>query len=609
MNTMLLFFSDEGVHARSAVIPTLSWVAEQAGVDFENYICTTPASHGGEMLPLNGNMHIQLFLYLANFYDKIVYCALTSLPGYQFRREVLAFGGDVICCYNEGDLAGFYKDVFAYFELDIPDRAVILPNDTEMSLAPFCYPDVLFSRALGVTQKEWNAKKYQTLGVCEVGALYCMPDVGDLPCTIIETLRGNDTYGTVTERIAKRWINHCKGVGFSNPSGLTRWTAMYCREKILCMYESIEWKAFIPTVVEYSRHTGNDVIIGNQMVVPMTDDVCTELSKFGMVMNLIGVNPRLGFTLQSKHPLPIDWLVDAKAPWEDEYSDEFLLQKIKERAIPVCFLFYAADLGHLPVLPRLIDLMGIEGMRAGIAFPSVWYKYAPELLEQLYIPRKLGGVFPQLEPMISSGGISVVTESKDFISPELLIDILKRAQKEIADNVGQRMIPIGYYPFQDCDPYYKYGTGKPQFEAIERAGFDYCITYVDMNKPARIVDQVGDMMVINQQTRKWFPGSSAAQNQSLGFLIEWEEKTPVDANDWIVMCYDTPFFGVSPTYMGWMESAKSGMFESTRKFGMQGIMEAMQYVRNGGGQSGRLFMLKPHELVRYARLLRKAGFK
>jgi len=128
-------------------------------------------------------------------------------------------------------------------------------------------------------------------------------------------------------------------------------------------------------------------------------------------------------------------------------------------------------------------------------------------------------------------------------------------------------------------------------------------------KIRHIVDQVGDMMVINQQTRKWFPGSSAAQNQSLGFLIEWEEKTPVDANDWIVMCYDTPFFGVSPTYMGWMESAKSGMFESTRKFGMQGIMEAMQYVRNGGGQSGRLFMLKPHELVRYARLLRKAGFK
>ena len=137
------------------------------------------------------------------------------------------------------------------------------------------------------------------------------------------------------------------------------------------------------------------------MVVPMTDDVCTELSKFGMVMNLIGVNPRLGFTLQSKHPLPIDWLVDAKAPWEDEYSDEFLLQKIKERAIPVCFLFYAADLGHLPVLPRLIDLMGIEGMRAGIAFPSVWYKYAPELLEQLYIPRKLGGVFQLLETMFS----------------------------------------------------------------------------------------------------------------------------------------------------------------------------------------------------------------
>lgn len=91
--------------------------------------------------------------------------------------------------------------------------------------------------------------------------------------------------------------------------------------------------------------------------------------------------------------------------------------------------------------------------------------------------------------------------------------------------------------------------------------------------------------------------------------MEWEEKTPADANDWIVMTYDAPFFGDSPLYMSWMESLKDGMFESTRKLGMQSIMEAMQYVRNGGGQSGRLFMLKPHELVRYARLLKKAGRK
>ena len=610
MKTMLLFFSDEGVNSRSAVIPTLSWLSEQVGVDFENYICTTPFSYGGEMLALNGNLHMQQFLYLANFYDKIVYCALTSRPGYQFRREVLAFGGDVICCRGDGELAEFYQDVFAYFKQAIPAQAVILPNDTPaLSLAPFCYPEVLFDRALGVTQREWNVEKFAALGVSQVGTLYCAPDTGNLPHTEIDALRPQDTYGTVTDRIAARWIDHCKGVGFSNPSGLTRWAAMYCREKVLCMYQPTDWKAFIPAVVAYSRRIGNDVIIGNQMVEPVTDDVCTEVSKYGMVMNLVGVNPRLGFTLQSKHPLPVDWLTQAKAPWEDEYSDEFLLQKIKEHAIPVCFLFYAADLGHLPTLPRFIDLMGIEGMRAGIAFPSLWYEYEPELLEQLYIPRRLGGVFPQLEPLISSGGISVVTECKGFISPELLTDSLKRAKKQIADSVGPRMTPIGYYPFQDCDPYYKYGTGEPQYEAVEKAGFDYYVSYVDMNTPARILAQVNDMTVINQQTRKWFPGSSSARNQSRGFLMEWEEKTPADANDWIVMTYDAPFFGDSPLYMGWMESLKDGMFESTRKLGMQSIMEAMQYVRNGGGQSGRLFMLKPHELVRYARLLKKAGRK
>ena len=61
--------------------------------------------------------------------------------------------------------------------------------------------------------------------------------------------------------------------------------------------------------------------------------------------------------------------------------------------------------------------------------------------------------------------------------------------------------------------------------------------------------------------------------------------------------------------MGWFERAKDRRFDETKKFGMQGIMEAMQYVRCGGGDSKRLFMLKPHELARYARLFKEEGLK
>ena len=40
--------------------------------------------------------------------------------------------------------------------------------------------------------------------------------------------------------------------------------------------------------------------------------------------------------------------------------------------------------------------------------------------------------------------------------------------------------------------------------------------------------------------------------------------------------------------------------------GMQTLAEAMKLVSNGG-ESGRLFMLKPHELYRYIKLKRDCG--
>ena len=600
---LLFFFSDENAVSATAVSPTLFHLAESLDMDFESYICTTPKSHGGNMLPFTGNNHLESFYYLANFYKKIYYCSLTTQPGFQFRREVLSFGGEIVSCRSADEVAEFYKEVFNHFQRKLPDYAVILPTATNgMDLAPFCYPEILYRKALGVTQESWNTGKMARLGVKKAGKLYCHVDVGDLKSEQIDELVDGDTYGTITERITKRWITHAKGIGFGDASGIFRWNALFCRDNILCMYQPSDWKRYIPVVAKYAKETGNDVIIGNQCVVPMTDDVCTEFSKYGLVFNLIGVNPRVGFTIQRKHKLPLDWLADAKAPWHDEYSDEYLQKKIDEKAIPVCVLFYAADLGHLPVLPRILDLMGIEGMRAGIAFPSTWYEYQPELLEQLYIPRKAGGVFPQLEPMISSAGIAVTSECREFLLPQQLTDLLRRAKNQIADSVGKHMIPLGYYPFQDTDPYYQVNVGEPQYGAVAEAGFEYYFTYRDSGKAGHIVCEEKGMTVLNQQCKKWFPFLDSMQ--SIDFLKEWEGKIPGDESNWIVLSYDTPFFGVAPTYMCVFEG-ESYDLNFVRRFGMQTIVEAMQYVRKGGGASGRLFLLKPHELYRYAHLLRK----
>ena len=60
-----------------------------------------------------------------------------------------------------------------------------------------------------------------------------------------------------------------------------------------------------------------------------------------------------------------------------------------------------------------------------------------------------------------------------------------------------------------------------------------------------------------------------------------EAKIAADADEWIVMAYDAPFFGLSPIYLGGVRS----QYDATgpERMGMKKIVDAMMYVRDGGG--------------------------
>ena len=100
---LLFFFSDETCASCNAVVPTLARLAQEMGMDFENYIAVRPWCWLGKVLPTVGYNHLESFLYLANFYDEIYYCSLTDRASLPFRREVLAEDG-IIHLRNGGDL-------------------------------------------------------------------------------------------------------------------------------------------------------------------------------------------------------------------------------------------------------------------------------------------------------------------------------------------------------------------------------------------------------------------------------------------------------------------------------------------------------------------------
>jgi hypothetical protein len=285
----------------------------------------------------------------------------------------------------------------------------------------------------------------------------------------------------------------------------------------------------------------------------------------------------------------VDWLSEIRPPWEEEYDDRFLEEQAEKGGIPVCCLFYASDIGHLPTLTRILDLMLLEGAKCGLAFPSTWYDYQPELLEQLYVPVDAGGVYPNVEPLLVSAGTGVAAEAEGYLDARTLTDSIKQAREQIADQVGPRLAPIGYYPFQDACPAYKHQTGQPQFAAVEASGVKYCITYLHENTAPQIVYRGDKLIAINQQTLHWHPRSVV--KTATVRIKEWEAKiTQTGRAGWIVFGFDSPFYGLAPGYLRFME----------------GVLGAMEYAI-GGGQSKKLFLAKPHEVARYAEILKRNG--
>lgn len=604
--TLLFYFSDEKCPVSAAVTPTLAYLANELGIDFETYICSRPLSWGGKTLPFTGHGHGESFRYLSNFYDKILFVSLSDFKSYQFCRQILAWGGEIISRRNNDEVLTFYDEVFSYFGKSLPATISVTPDpprdtsqlsETDLFLTPYFYYDIYKTKSLGITKSIFDRRKekIKNSNVKKVLALACDIDEKEFPVEVTYERSLAKSYQAITERIAEKWNKGASGIAYGDGNTIFRWMAYLLRENLIPMYQPFNWQEFVPIVSQYAKKIGNPLIVGCQNVYPYnTDAVMAEFARYGMYFDLLGVDPRHGFSIQKKYKLPIDWLADTATPWEDEYSDSFLTEKVKERAIPVCFVFYAADLGHIPVLPRILDLMSQDGNRAGLAFPSTWYDYQPELLEQLYIPLEQGGVFPQLEPMISSGGDVVISESEGMIAPDALTERLLSAKAKIAEHVGPRLTPKGYYPWQDASPFYRRNAGKPQFDAVAKAGFEYYISYLNSTEPSQILYHKNGMMAINQpQVAQWFPGAGDSEKR----IVEYEANEP----EWIIMPYDTPFFGLSPVYLNG-EAAHKRFAGSV--MGAQTIAKTMKYVRSGG-KSGRLLMLKPHELIRYISLRQK----
>ena len=198
---------------------------------------------------------------------------------------------------------------------------------------------------------------------------------------------------------------------------------------------------------------------------------------------------------------------------------------------------------------------------------------------------------------MSSGGDTILSESKEAVDPEMLRSHIESGKKAIARAVGEKMIPRGYYPWQDADFMYIPDSSTPQFDVIAECGLEYYISYLHATHPAQVLYDKKGMIAFNQpQVPIWLPGGGVAKE-----IIREHELKPAQPL-WMVMPFDMPFCALSPSYIQgcWKHPHED------KRAGMTAIASAMKYVQNGG-EWGQLFMVKPHELARYIRMLKEYG--
>lgn len=609
---LLFFVSDAGCAARTAATATLAWLAEQAGSEFDAYIPVRLFQRPGSPAispSITGNRHDEQFYFLAGCFD-LTFCSLASEPPVPFRREAATFGARLVPHRHPDELAVFYREVFALYGQPLPDHLVVIPTPggdaagASVDLEPYCYADVFYRRALGVPATVADAvlRELRAAGVQHAAILYCGDEVAarlaghGFTVEMLDRAQPDDTCGSVTARITDRWLARGRGIAFGNQALTVKMLPFLMRHDLLPLYEPQQWRSFAATVGSYAHRLGNPLVWGNQTVEPRpTDDVITEFARHDVAMSLgVGI---CGPTVQERLELAREWLPQARAPWEVEYPDELLEQKAREGAIAVCYVLYAADLGHLTVYPRLFDVMAAWYGRCGLAFPSTWYDFNAEALQLLYLPESLGGVFPRVEPLLSSAGLGVATEAAGFLQPATLRTLLAQAIESIRRHVGPEKVPIGYLPWQDACPYYRRNSGEPQFAVLREAGFRYCITRKNEGDPPHIVYQDGDFVALNTQNVHW-----RVQGSLLAETRRWEQAlVSAGRSGWILLDLDSPFWFQIPHYFDPELPAHYDFEASIVEFAT-----ALRYV-DRGGESGRLFLARPHEVARFARILQRLG--
>jgi len=647
-----------------AVAPALAAVAERAGWGFECYYDALRKGRHfgggdpGEARPgwpsgglVAGGLHLERVLRLGARYR------LTALgdPSSVLWPTLEAAGAETLA--RSLDPAELYASAFRRLGEDVPPRVLVLDRGTqgpnEVVSAPYLYPafwsggpalgiDVSAGPTLHAALEHLGAKSFRGL---YVGPERARSFQGGLEG--VEGDVGEKTYAELTSELADRHAGWARGVLLGDPELVAAQLPKALRLRLVPLYGRPQVE-----VIERARdvvRAGSDPVFGRQF----DDRDFFALGRLGKSLQVVDPGPPFDSAWRPRAPSP--------AAGEHEHvelgepSDDELERWAAEKTVVATVLLWSGMIREVDCLPRLIDLVALTGLRAGLVLTSEAIAHADEsFVELLATPVERGGVLGQLEPLLGSAGRGVAAEAE--MPPEEFAAGLSDARAEAVSRLPPPLHPRGWWPLLDAPlrsvrsspvslrsgrPAVRFTPrGEPAapdehenggdqrdaralagravrslglealFEerrpfddqrpgdldraiaaSVSAAGFSYMWSKASFGRP-RVPFRAGDFVALSLTAGNWDGWSPFYTAGSARDLVRAEKRLLRGGAGWLATTVDSPLFALSG------EVQEHG----SRLYGLADLLAR-------GGSSGRLVNVTPNVVARYARLLASRGSK
>ena len=440
---------------------TLSWLAKSENYIFDNYF---DSYHQGIHFPggdsrtleegqltggtVTGERHFEEFHFLAHHFDVSVICDGNSIFFTAIKNLDLPY-----ISLSDSHIVNIIN-IFQYFSVPITKKIVMVGldlNDSLKGLEAYFYPEIYYRSAIGIPS---SISDEDLAKICQkenkISCLFVddkkishLSELG-YEVDVIDQLKNNDNYLTITKRIALRWQQQIKGWILGDPALVSYWIPKACDENLFAIY-GIPQEKVIQEFKDLLSSKGN-VVYGRQY----SDRDFFELSKISQCLQVIDpCRP----PFQSVKHVEYQWHEDKKDInfFEYEYSDEELKQFAQEGRVLVSLMFWSGMIREIANFYSLMDLFAMTQMKCGLVLTAQSFEYMMHSpLEQLTIPIEKGGVYPLVEPVLGSCGIGVGIES--FIKYGRLTDDLKNSISKISQKVIKKnFVPRGWWSTMDTD--------------------------------------------------------------------------------------------------------------------------------------------------------------